>query len=69
MFTAIDPSVLFAPPSIDDLPSDILPDPEGYYAGQEEYDFVKVNDDDEDELDAYDDMDQYEPDVLSYDSY
>ena len=68
MLTIIDPSILFAPPSIDDLPSDILPDPEGYYAGQEEYDFVKVNDDDEEEC-SYDDCDMYEPDVLSYDSY
>jgi hypothetical protein len=54
----MDPSIIYAPPTIDDLPSDVLPDPEGYYAGQEEYgydpddDYVKDND--------YDDA--YEPD-------
>jgi hypothetical protein len=69
MFTAIDPSVLFTPPTIEDLPSDILPDPDGYYVGQEDWEIIKSGDEDEDEDTAYDDMDQYEPDVLSYDSY
>lgn len=55
----MDPSIIYAPPTIDDLPDDRLPDPEGYYAGQEEYgfdddDYVKDKDND------YDDM--YEPD-------
>ena len=58
MTVTMDPRVIYAPPTIDDLPSDVLPDPEGYYVGQEEYGydtddgFVKDND--------YDDT--YEPD-------
>jgi len=64
MMNITDPRVIYAPPTLDDLPSDNLPDPEGYYAGQEQYDYdysqsyVRDND--------YDDA--YEPDV-SYDSY
>jgi hypothetical protein len=58
MMNIADPSVIYAPPTLDDLPDDRLPDPEGYYAGQEEYgydpedDYVRDND--------YDDM--YESD-------
>jgi hypothetical protein len=58
MMNTIDPSVIYAPPTIDDLEQDSFPDPEGYYAGQEEYgydpeeDYVRDND--------YDDM--YEAD-------
>jgi hypothetical protein len=59
----IDPSVIYAPPTLDDLPDDRLPDPEGYYVGQEEYGF-----DDEDYVRENDYDDAYEPDV-SYDSY
>jgi hypothetical protein len=46
----MDPSVIYATPTIDDLPDDRLPDPEGYYVGQEEHgydpedDYVRDND-------------------------
>ena len=63
MMNTIDPSVIYAPPTIDDLPSDILPDPEGYYDGQEEHGYDANREYD------YDDNDIYEPEVFSYDSY
>jgi hypothetical protein len=65
MMNITDPSVIYAIPTIDDLPSDTLPDPEGYYAGQEEYGYNRKDSD----HDHYDDQDAYEPDVFSYDSY
>lgn len=62
---AMDPATIYTPPSIIELVDDEeLPDPEGYYVGQEEYgydpdeDYVKDND--------YDDA--YEPD-FQYDAY
>jgi hypothetical protein len=62
--STVDPNFLYTPPSLDEISEDSLPDPEGYYVGQEEYgydpddDYVKDND--------YDDM--YEPD-FQYDAY
>lgn len=33
----IDPSVIYAPPTLDDIDQDSYPDPEGYFVGQEDY--------------------------------
>lgn len=59
MTVTMDPATIYAPPTLTELvENEELPDPEGYYVGQEEYgydpedDYVKDND--------YDDM--YEPD-------
>jgi hypothetical protein len=58
MMNIADPSIIYEPPTLDDISDDRFPDPEGYYVGQEEYgydpdeDYVRDND--------YDDM--YESD-------
>lgn len=59
MTVTMDPATIYTPPTLTELvENEELPDPEGYYIGQEEYgydpddDYVKDND--------YDDM--YEPD-------
>jgi len=59
MTVTMDPATIYTPPSLTELvENEELPDPEGYYVGQEEYgydpedDYVRDND--------YDDM--YEPD-------
>ena len=53
MMNIIDPRVIYAPPSLDDIEQDNLPDPEGYFVGQEEYQLENRDND-------YDDA--YEPD-------
>lgn len=64
MTVTMDPNIIYAPPSLIDIEDNTLPDPEGYYIGQEEYgydpdeSYVKDND--------YDDA--YEPD-FQYDPY
>lgn len=60
-------NVFYAVPTLDDIGQlDSVPDPEGYYVGQEEqYDEGKYGDIQDD----YDDMDMYEPDVFSYDAF
>jgi hypothetical protein len=59
----MDSSIIYTLPTIHDLPDDRLPDPEGYYVGQEDFGF-----DDEDEASDNDYDDAYEPDI-SYDAY
>lgn len=55
----VDPRSLFiSTPTLDDINLDEYPDPEGYYAGQEEYGY------DDDDFSRDDDM--YEPD-FNYD--
>lgn len=63
----MDRNIIFSPPSISELENDILPDPEGYYVGQEDHDYdlneryVSDNDyDDAYELDFQPDF-QYDP--------
>lgn len=39
----VDPSVIYTPPTLDDLPGDVLPDPEGFVFGSESYDHSEIN--------------------------
>jgi hypothetical protein len=60
--------VFYAVPTLDDIGQlDSMPDPEGYYVGQEER--YSGDGEDGDAQDGYDDMDMYEPDVFSYDAF
>lgn len=58
MMNTIDPSVIYAPPTLEELPEDHIPDPEGYFVGQEVYGYDP--DDDYTRDNDYDDM--YEAD-------
>ena len=62
--STVDSSFIFTPPSIDEITEDALPDPEGYYAGQEDHGYDP--DDDRAGDNDYDDI--YEPD-FDYDSH
>jgi hypothetical protein len=58
--------VFYAVPTLDDIGQlDSMPDPEGYYLGQED----RGGEDEDYDQDGYDDMDMYEPDVFSYDAF
>lgn len=55
----MNPELIYAPPTLDDMHEDTLPDPEGFAPGREDFGFVRggyVQDND------YDDG-GYEPDV------
>jgi hypothetical protein len=60
---AMDPRIIYAPPSLADIESDTLPDPEGYFAGQEEYGYDPKGtcSRDNDYDDAYEPDFQYDP--------
>lgn len=54
----MDTNVIYAPPTLDEIEQDAVPDPEGYFLGQEEYGYYPDEDDEQDN--DYDDM--YEAD-------